>query len=189
MEDKKGVSIWPWTRVHVVRSQGILVVPLRLGCVEFSGHRPAARRLQAKLPRGPRLRRAGKPQCSRVLGPICYVKRLMEVDVQSSVGCVDDSYDNALSEPLNGLCPAEVLRQRVPWKAVEDSLLRTLNGINWFNRQQQHEPGDYISPTECEMNDYNHQVQSSGSICRRGNAYIIVFREPLSCSEWRIKCD
>ncbi|PIE25551.1 MAG: hypothetical protein CSA62_00895 [Planctomycetota bacterium] len=48
-----------------------------------------------------------------------------------------------------------------PWKGVEDVAFATLNWIDWFNSQQQHEPSGYIPPTEYETNDYYHQEASA----------------------------
>ena len=42
---------------------------------------------------------------------IRYTERLAEAGIERSVGSVGDSYDNALAEPINGLCKAEVIRR------------------------------------------------------------------------------
>lgn len=47
---------------------------------------------------------------------IRYSDRLAEAGIESSVGAVGDSYDNALAETINGLYKTEVVRnpKRVP---------------------------------------------------------------------------
>jgi transposase InsO family protein len=42
------------------------------------------------------------------------------------VGSKGDSYDNALAETVNGLYKTELIRQRGPWRTVEDVELATL---------------------------------------------------------------
>jgi putative transposase len=46
---------------------------------------------------------------------IRYTQRLSEAGVQTSVGSVGDSYDNALAETVNGLYEAEVIH-RQSWR-------------------------------------------------------------------------
>ena len=48
---------------------------------------------------------------------IKYTERLAEAGVESSVGSVGDSYDNALAETINGLYKAEVIHRRGPWRS------------------------------------------------------------------------
>jgi len=43
------------------------------------------------------------------------VERVAEVGIDSSVGSVGDSYDNALAEIIIGLDKTEVIRRRGPW--------------------------------------------------------------------------
>lgn len=43
---------------------------------------------------------------------IRYTERLAEAGVEPSVGSVDDSYDNALVETINGVDKAEVIHRR-----------------------------------------------------------------------------
>ncbi|EEX13388.1 putative transposase subunit [Citreicella sp. SE45] len=50
---------------------------------------------------------------------IRYPERLGETGIEPSVGSVDDSYDNALAETINGLFKAEVIHRRGPWRNFE----------------------------------------------------------------------
>jgi transposase InsO family protein len=49
---------------------------------------------------------------------IRYTERLIEANIEASVGSIGDSYDNALAETINGLYKTEVIRHRGPWSLV-----------------------------------------------------------------------
>jgi transposase InsO family protein len=51
---------------------------------------------------------------------IRYSERLSEVGITPSVGSVGDSYDNALAETIIGLYKTEIIRQRGPWRNLEE---------------------------------------------------------------------
>lgn len=51
---------------------------------------------------------------------IRYTERLAEAGMAASVGSRGDSYDNALAESLIGLFKTEVIRQRGPWRKLDD---------------------------------------------------------------------
>ncbi len=46
-------------------------------------------------------------------------ERLAEAGIEPSVGNVGDSYDNALTETINGLCKIEVIYRRGPWRSFD----------------------------------------------------------------------
>jgi transposase InsO family protein len=46
-------------------------------------------------------------------------ERLAEACIEPSVGCVGDSYDNALAGTINGLYKAEVIHRRRLWRSFE----------------------------------------------------------------------
>lgn len=50
---------------------------------------------------------------------IRYTERLAVAGVESSVGSIGDSYDNALAETTIGLFKAEVIRRRGPWRNID----------------------------------------------------------------------
>jgi transposase InsO family protein len=50
---------------------------------------------------------------------IRYTERLVEAGIESSVGSVGDSYDNALAETINGLFKAEVIHRRGPRRSAD----------------------------------------------------------------------
>jgi putative transposase len=49
-----------------------------------------------------------------------YGERLAEVDTAASVGSVGDSDDNAMAEAFNSLFKAELVRNRGPWRGIDD---------------------------------------------------------------------
>lgn len=59
---------------------------------------------------------------------IRYTERLAEANIDASVGSVGDSYDNALAETINGLYKTEVIRNRGPWRNIDDVDLLLWNG-------------------------------------------------------------
>ena len=93
---------------------------------------------------------------------IRYSERLAEAGIESSVGSVGDSYDNALAETINGLYKTEVIRnpKRGPWKTMDDVEYATLEWVEWFNKRRLLEPIGNIPPAEFEKQYYE---QSEGS--------------------------
>ncbi len=59
-------------------------------------------------------------------------------------------FDNALAESINGLYKTELVRNKGPWRGLDDLELATLEWIDWFNhRRLFHELGR-IPPAEFE---------------------------------------
>ena len=57
---------------------------------------------------------------------IRYAERLQDADIESSVGSVEDCYDNALAETINGLYKTEVIRQQGPGRNIDEVEFATL---------------------------------------------------------------
>ena len=81
---------------------------------------------------------------------ICYTERLAEAGAVCSVGSRGDSYDNALAETIIGPFKAELIRNRGPWKNLDDVEYGTLEWIDWFNHRRLLEPIGNIPPAEFE---------------------------------------
>jgi transposase InsO family protein len=81
---------------------------------------------------------------------IRYTERLKEAGIEPSVGSIGDSYDNALAESVIGLFKTEVIRQRGPWRGLEDVEFATLEWVSWYNGQRLLEPIGYVPPVEFE---------------------------------------
>ena len=92
---------------------------------------------------------------------IRYTERLVEANIDSSVGSVGDSYDNALAETINGLYKTEVIRRRDPWKNIEDVEYATLKWVDWFNNRRLLEPIGNVPPAEYEMMYYRQLKESA----------------------------
>ena len=86
---------------------------------------------------------------------IRYTERLAEAGIESSVGSVGDSYDNALAETMFGLFKTEVIRPRGPWKNMEEVEYATLEWVDWFNNRRLLEPIGDIPPAEFEQAYYD----------------------------------
>ena len=92
---------------------------------------------------------------------IKYTERLAEAGVESSVGSVGDSYDNALAETINGLYKAELIHRRGPWRSLEAVEFATLEWVDWFNNRRLLEPIGNIPPAEAEKRYYAMLEQSA----------------------------
>ena len=85
---------------------------------------------------------------------IRYTERLAANGVVNSVGSRGDSYDNAMAESIIGLYKTELVRNKGPWRGLDDLELATLEWVDWFNhRRLFHELGR-IPPAEAEANHY-----------------------------------
>lgn len=81
---------------------------------------------------------------------IRYTERLAEAGIESSVGSVGDSYDNAMAESIIGLYKTEMIWLRGPWKNLDEVEYATLEWVNWYNNHRLLEPIGNIPPIEFE---------------------------------------
>ena len=79
-----------------------------------------------------------------------HTERRVEAGVEPSVGSVGDPYDNALAQTINGLCKAEVIHRRGPWRSFEAVEFATLEWVDWLNTRRLLEPIGNIPPAEAE---------------------------------------
>ena len=79
-----------------------------------------------------------------------YTERLAEAGVVASVGSKGDSYDNAMAEAFNSLFKAELVRNRGPWKNIDDLEIAVAEYIDWFNFRRLHGELGLIPPVEYE---------------------------------------
>jgi len=68
---------------------------------------------------------------------IRYTQRLAEAGAVASVGSRGDSYDNALAEAFNSLFKAELVRNKGPWKNIDDLEIAVAEYIEVFSCAQQ----------------------------------------------------
>jgi len=82
---------------------------------------------------------------------IRYTERLAEAEAVSSVGSRGDGYDNALSESVNGLYRAELIRRhRGPWRSADEVELATARRVHWWNTERLHGACGHLPPAESE---------------------------------------
>ncbi len=96
---------------------------------------------------------------------IRYTERLAAAGIESSVGSVGDSYDNALAETINGLFKAEVIYhpERGPWKTFDEVEYATLDWVDWFNHRRLLESISDQPPAEFEK-QYYEQIEESAMV-------------------------
>jgi len=85
-----------------------------------------------------------------------YTDRLAEAEAVASVGSKGDSYDNAMAEALNSLFKAELIRNRGPWKGIDDLEIAVAEYIDWYNHRRPHGEIGHIPPVEAETNFYSN---------------------------------
>ncbi len=88
---------------------------------------------------------------------IRYTERLAEAGIESSVGSIGDSYDNAMAESIIGLYKTEVIRQIESWRGMEHVEFETLKWVDWFNHRRLLGPIGDIPPAESEALRYENQ--------------------------------
>ena len=88
---------------------------------------------------------------------IRYTERLAKNNIVASVGSRGDSYDNALAESIIGLYKTELVRNRGPWRGLDDLELATLEWVDWFNHRRLHHHNGSIPPAEAEELHYRQQ--------------------------------
>ena len=81
---------------------------------------------------------------------IRYTERLAEAGAVASVGSKGDSYDNAMAEAFNSLFKAELVRNRGPWKSIDDLEIAAAEYIDWFNFRRLHGEIGLVPPVEYE---------------------------------------
>ena len=81
---------------------------------------------------------------------INYTERLAEAGIDTSVGSVGDSYDNARAESIIGLFKTEVIKFLGPWKSVGQVEWETLKWVDWYNNTRLHSAIGYVTPQEAE---------------------------------------
>jgi putative transposase len=91
---------------------------------------------------------------------IRYTQRLAEAGVVASVGTTGDSYDNAMAEAFNSLFKAELVRNKGPWKNIDDLEIAVAEYIDWFNHRRLHGEIGLVPPVEFED---QHYAQDTGT--------------------------
>jgi putative transposase len=91
-----------------------------------------------------------------------YTQRLYEADAVASVGSKGDSYDNAMAEALNSLYKAELVRNKGPWRGIDDLEIATVEYIDWYNNRRLHSELGHVPPAEYEaLHTMTHPVTAT----------------------------
>jgi putative transposase len=90
-----------------------------------------------------------------------YTQRLAEAGAVASVGSTGDSYDNALAEAFNSLFKAELVRNKGPWKGIDDLEIAVAEYIDWFNHRRLHGEIGLVPPAELEDDFYRHNTAAT----------------------------
>ena len=94
---------------------------------------------------------------------IRYGERLAELGATPSIGSVGDSFDNAMAESQFSLYKDELVRNRGPWRDIDQLELATLEWVSWFNHTRLHSSLGDIPPVEFEAAHYP-QLAASGPL-------------------------
>jgi putative transposase len=86
---------------------------------------------------------------------IRYTERVAGAGGVTSVGSRGDSYDNALVESVIGLYKTELVRNKGPWRGLDDVEIATLEWVDWWNQRRLLEPIGRIPPAEAEAAYYS----------------------------------
>src|SRR3954447_11788967 len=81
---------------------------------------------------------------------IRYTQRLAEAGAVASVGSKGDSFDNAMAEAFNSLYKAELVRNKGPWRGLDDLEMATVEYIDWYNNRRLHGELGHVPPAEYE---------------------------------------
>jgi putative transposase len=103
-----------------------------------------------------------RPNESTQYRAVRYTQRLAEADAVASVGSKGDSYDNAMAEAFNSLYKAELVRNRGPWRGIDDIEIATVEYIDWYNNRRLHGELGHMPPAEYEaLHGMTHPVTAT----------------------------
>jgi transposase InsO family protein len=87
--------------------------------------------------------------------------RLAEAGAVASVGSRGDSY--ALAEAFNSLFKAELVRNKGPWKSIDDLEIAVAEYIDWFNHRRLHgEVGLAFAPVFVDPRELCEELRPAG---------------------------
>src|SRR5690606_5650370 len=97
------------------------------------------------------------PSISRCATPSAWPRR----GAVASVGTTGDSYDNALAEAFHSLFKAELIRNRGPWRNLDEVEIAVAEYVDWFNHRRLHGETGLVPPAEFEDDFYQQESVSS----------------------------
>jgi len=75
---------------------------------------------------------------------IRYSERLIDAEIDPSVGSKSDAYNNAMVELVIDLFKGEFIYRNGPWRSIESVEFATLEWVDWFNNRRPLEPTGYM---------------------------------------------
>jgi hypothetical protein len=106
---------------------------------------------------------------------IRYTEPLTQAGAVTSVGSRGDSFDNALAETIIGLYKTELIRQRGPWKGLDEVEYATLEWVDWFNHHRLLEPIGHLPPAEFEAAYHRREDPSRTTGLKDPSGWRLVF--------------
>lgn len=85
---------------------------------------------------------------------IRYTERLAEVGIESSVGSVGESYDDALAEAIFGRYRTKVIYERGPCRSRDAVEYATREWVEWFDNRRLLESIGQVPPVDREREYY-----------------------------------
>lgn len=75
---------------------------------------------------------------------------------ESAVGHAVPGEPIPLAEAVNSIFKAELIRNRGPWRGIEDLEIATVEYVEWFNHRRLHGELGMVPPVEYEQDHYRH---------------------------------
>ncbi|WP_223830453.1 IS3 family transposase [Nocardiopsis quinghaiensis] len=91
-----------------------------------------------------------------------YAQRLSEAGAIASVGTTGDSYDNAPAEAFHSLFKAELIRNRGPWKNLDEVETAVAEYVDWFSHRRLRGEIGLIPPADSKTTSIGVGVVSMG---------------------------
>ena len=85
---------------------------------------------------------------------ITYTSRLVEAEIEASVGSTGDSYDNAAAEALMKLFKKEVVWRDGPWSGRDSVEYAVMEWVHWYNNSRIHSRCSDMAPMAFEALHY-----------------------------------
>ena len=93
-----------------------------------------------------------------------YTTQAREHGMLPSTGTVGDSYDNAMTESVNGAYKTELVWRRKPFRDLRDLELATFRWVSWWNSKRLHRSLGYRTPEAVETEYHQHQAAQAAPL-------------------------
>ena len=93
-----------------------------------------------------------------------YTTQVREHGMLPSTGTVGDSYDNAMTESVNGAYKTELVWRLRPFADLKELELATFRWVSWWNSKRLHQSLGYRTPEAVETEYYTNQASQAASL-------------------------